>query len=57
MGPKTLFQLLRPLWFWFRASLEVLNLDLLCAETEEIREILTSWEGSRKRKATVIKEA
>ena len=52
MGPKTLFQLLRPLWFWFRASLEVLNLDLLCAETEE-----TSWEGSRKRKATVIKEA
>lgn len=35
---------------------EVLNLDLLCAETEEIREILTSWEGSKKRKATVIKE-
>ncbi|CAE7598512.1 bath-42 [Symbiodinium natans] len=35
---------------------EVLNLDLLCADTEEIRELLISWGNSKKRKASTIKE-
>ncbi|CAE7586090.1 bath-40, partial [Symbiodinium pilosum] len=35
---------------------EVLNLDLLCAETEELREMLGSWAKSKKRKASAVKE-
>ena len=39
-----------------RVQSEVLNLDLLCAETDEIRELLSSWGNGKKRKASAIKE-